>query len=57
VLFINSQTGFAAGLSGNIFKTTDLGKTWTQAANTSEVIFTIFASQMEIPDMLLARRK
>ena len=36
VLFINSQTGFAAGLSGNIFKTTDQGKTWTQAENTSD---------------------
>jgi len=36
VLFINSQTGFAAGLSGNIFKTTDQGKTWSQTDNISD---------------------
>ena len=36
ILFINSQTGFAAGLSGNIFKTTDQGKTWSQSYNTSD---------------------
>ena len=34
--FIDSQTGFAAGLFGNIFKTTNQGENWSQTNNESD---------------------
>lgn len=36
ITFTNSQTGFCAGLYGNIFKTTNQGDSWIKALNESD---------------------
>ena len=36
VAFVNSQTGFCAGLSGNIFKTSNQGEDWIKTVNESD---------------------
>ncbi len=36
ITFINAQTGFCAGLFGNIFKTTDQGESWVKTNNESD---------------------
>ena len=43
VLFINSQTGWAAGDSGTILKTTNAGLNWvSQTSNTTKTLHSIF---------------